>query len=60
MKNAYNILNGKPEGNKVPKGPRRWDLEDRDCEDVEWIHLAKDTDLWRALVNMVMILWVPL
>jgi hypothetical protein len=25
----------------------------------EWIELAKDRESWRALVNVVMKLWVP-
>jgi hypothetical protein len=24
-----------------------------------WIHVAQDIDQWRALVNIVMKLWVP-
>jgi hypothetical protein len=27
--------------------------------DVDWIHLARDRDTWRALVNTVMSLRVP-
>jgi hypothetical protein len=27
--------------------------------DVDWIGLARDTDRWRALVNLVLNLWVP-
>jgi hypothetical protein len=30
------------------------------CKDVDWIHLAQDRDQWRALVNTVMNLRVPL
>jgi len=26
---------------------------------MDWIHLTYDKDLWWALVNMVMNLWVP-
>jgi hypothetical protein len=29
------------------------------CKGVDWIHLAQDTDQWRALVNVVMNVWVP-
>jgi hypothetical protein len=28
-------------------------------EKVDWIHVAQDTDRWRALVNMLMNLQVP-
>jgi len=28
-------------------------------EDANWMHLAENRDQWRALVNMVMNLWVP-
>jgi len=35
-----------------------FNLEKR-CESVNWIHLAQSRDKWRALVEMVMNLWVP-
>jgi hypothetical protein len=28
-------------------------------EGVDWIHLAQESDQWRALVNTAMNLWVP-
>jgi hypothetical protein len=66
MKNAYKILVGKPEG-KRPLGRhrRRWednirmDVKETGWEGVDWIHLAKDRDQWRAVVNTVMNLRVP-
>jgi hypothetical protein len=61
VRGAYNILVGRPLGR-----PRhRWednikmDLGEIGFGDVDWIHLAQDRDRWRALVNMVMNLWVP-
>ena len=39
---------------------RRWEdnvriiLKEVGCGGMEWIHLAQDTDRWRALVNAVM------
>jgi hypothetical protein len=30
------------------------DLNEMGCEGGDWIHLARVTDLWRALVNTVM------
>jgi hypothetical protein len=35
------------------------DLREMGREVLDWIHLAQDTDQWRALVNTVMNLWVP-
>jgi hypothetical protein len=64
-KNAYRILVGKPEGNK-PLGRLRRRREDSikmnlreiGWGGMDWIHLAQDRDPWRALVNMVVNLWV--
>jgi hypothetical protein len=36
----------------------KWILE-RGWNGMDWIDLAQDRDQWRALVNMVMNLWVP-
>jgi hypothetical protein len=66
MRNAYNILGRNPEG-KRPLGRLRcrWednikiDVKETGWEDVDWIHLAQDTDQWRALVNAVMNFQVP-
>jgi hypothetical protein len=54
MRNAYNILNRKPEG-KRPRGcPRpRWENNIR-MNIVDWMHLIQDRDKWRAPVNTVM------
>jgi hypothetical protein len=35
------------------------DLREIKWEDVDWMHLAQDRDQWKAIVNMVMNLWVP-
>jgi hypothetical protein len=66
MRNAYDILVGKPEGKRPLGRPRhRWEdnirmnLREIGWEGVDWIHLAQDRDQWWALVNMVMNLWVP-
>jgi hypothetical protein len=63
---AYRIFVGKPEG-KRPLGSSRdrWEhnirinLREIGCGGMDWIDLAQDRDQWRALVNMVMHLWVP-
>ena len=62
---VYRVLVGKP-GGKRPQGrPRhRWednnemDLQEVGCGGIDWIELAHDRDRWRALVNVVMKLWV--
>jgi hypothetical protein len=36
------------------------DLGEVGWGDVDWIGLAKDRNRWRALVNLVLNLWVPL
>jgi hypothetical protein len=65
VRDAYNILVGKPEGRRPLGSPRcRWednikmDITEIGFGDVDWIHLAQDGDRWRALVNTVMSLQV--
>jgi hypothetical protein len=36
-----------------------WILGKHGGECVDWMRLARDRDYWRAVVNMVMNLWVP-
>jgi hypothetical protein len=61
MRNAYRILEGKPEGKRLLGRPRhRWvdnikmDLREIGWDGMDWIYLAQDKDQWRALVNTVM------
>jgi len=35
------------------------DLQEVGCGGMEWIELTLDRDMWQALVNAVMNLWVP-
>jgi hypothetical protein len=63
--NACRLLVGKPEGKRPLGRPRcRWAdnikmvLTHVGWGGMEWIDLAQDRDQWRALVNMVMNLWV--
>jgi hypothetical protein len=47
---------------KKPLGRQRYrwvdiikiDLGEIECDGIDWIDLAQDRDLWRALVNVVM------
>jgi len=65
MRNAYNILVGKPEGKRRTgrrrctwKNNIRMNLREMWWEGRDWIHLAQDRDQWRAFVNTVMNLLV--
>jgi hypothetical protein len=66
MRNACNILVGKPEG-KRPLGRRRHRWKDNiemyvreiGWEVVDWTHLSQDRDQWQDVVNMLVNLRVP-
>jgi hypothetical protein len=60
IRNAYNILVGKPEANRPLGRPKcRWennirmDLKETEWEGMYWIHLAQDRGHWQALLNIV-------
>jgi hypothetical protein len=65
-RNANRLLVGKPEGKRPLGRPRsRWvdnlkmDLVEVGWGDVDWIGLARNRDMLRALANSVLNLWVP-
>jgi hypothetical protein len=65
-KNAYRILVGTPEGKRQLGRLRpKWvdnieiDLTEKGWDGMDWIDLANERYQWRALVNMVVNVWVP-
>jgi hypothetical protein len=65
-RNAYRILVGKPEWKRSLERPRsRWvgnmkmDVREMGWDVRDWIHLARDRDQWRALLNTLIKLRVP-
>ena len=65
-RSVYRVLVEKP-GLKIQLGRhRRWwednikmDLQEVECECMDWIELAQESDKWRALLNAVMNLRFP-
>jgi hypothetical protein len=61
MRNAYDILVGKPEGKRSLGRPRRrcvnsvrmYIIREIGWEGMNWMHLAQDRDKWQDLLNTV-------
>jgi hypothetical protein len=58
-RNVYKVLVGTPQGKRPLGRPRcRWEdgewVLGRLAGGIEWIHLAKDSGRWQAVVNTVM------
>jgi hypothetical protein len=64
-KGAYRVLVGRPEGKRPLGRPsRRWENIKKHLQEVgwigmDWIGLAQNTTIWRAVLNAVMNLPVP-
>jgi hypothetical protein len=65
MRNANQILVGKPDGKKQLRRPKhRWtditmDFRETFFGSFDWIHTTQYRDQWQALVNTIMNLRVP-
>jgi len=62
---AYRVFGGRPDGKRQPGRTRRRRKNNNKMESKKWngggtvwIALTQDTDRWRALVNVVIDLWV--
>jgi len=62
----YMVWVGRTEGKRLlGRLRRRWEgnikmnLQEVGCGGMVWIKLAQERDMWLALVNVVMNLWVP-
>ena len=62
----YRVLVGKTEGKRPLERPRRgWEdnikmeLQEVECEGIDWIDVAEERNKWWALVNAAMNLQVP-
>jgi hypothetical protein len=59
-RNAYSLLVGKPEGKDHWEDHKsKMDLSEMGLNVVDWIGLAQDTYIWRALVKALMNLLFP-
>jgi hypothetical protein len=65
VRGAYRVLVGNPEEEDHLKDPGidgrillKWIFEKWVGKGVDWIDVAEDRDRWRALVNVVINLWV--
>lgn len=61
IRHAHNIWDGKPEGRRPlartmhrREDDIKMDITELECDNVDWIQLAKDREQWQAVVNIRM------